>query len=153
MRHALIRDVRGLGLFVGVERVIGRESRGPATRQNSCLIDRLRQERVLIGGEGPDDNVLKIRPPLTIDDDGIDMLLDRRGEVLSETGSATSCGDSPIAAMHPAPMICSSAERVTPDRARLRRCPIGNLSPPLQMAATKARCFTRLLRETLLNRV
>jgi 4-aminobutyrate aminotransferase-like enzyme len=48
----------------------------------------MREERILMGREGPDDNILKIRPPLTIDAEGIDMVLDRLGAILSETGSA-----------------------------------------------------------------
>ncbi len=87
-KHALIGDVRGMGLFVGVELVSDRQSRTPATRQTTYIIDRLREERILIGRDGPDNNVLKVRPPLTIDEDGIDMVLDSLAAILSETGSA-----------------------------------------------------------------
>jgi 4-aminobutyrate aminotransferase-like enzyme len=38
----------------------------------------------LIGSEGPADNILKIRPPLTIDDDGVDMILQVMRVVLNE---------------------------------------------------------------------
>jgi 4-aminobutyrate aminotransferase-like enzyme len=46
--------------------------------------NRLRQERILIGTEGPDDNVLKIRPPLTVDADDIDHLLSTLDRILGE---------------------------------------------------------------------
>lgn len=86
-RHALIGDVRGRGLFTGVEMVTDRVERGPATRQTSYILNRMREERILIGCEGPDNNILKIRPPLTIDAEDVEMLLDRLDAILSETAS------------------------------------------------------------------
>ncbi len=86
-RHALIGDVRGQGLFIGVELVSDRATRDPATRQTSYVLNRMREQRILLGSEGPHDNVLKIRPPLTFDAEGVEMLLDRLGTILSENGS------------------------------------------------------------------
>ena len=86
-RHSLIGDIRGQGLFIGVELVTDREARHPATRQTSYVLNRMREERILIGCEGPDNNILKIRPPLTVDAEGVDMLLERLDAILSETGS------------------------------------------------------------------
>ena len=84
-RHHAIGDVRGVGLFVGVDLVLDRESRAPATHAAQYVKDRLRQERVLIGTEGPADNVLKIRPPLTVDAADIDHLLGTLDRVLAES--------------------------------------------------------------------
>ena len=86
-KHALMGDVRGMGLFVGVEMVTDRETRRPATRQTAYILNRMRAARILIGCEGPDNNVLKIRPPLTIDAEGVDLLLHQMDLILSETGS------------------------------------------------------------------
>ncbi|WP_322490042.1 aminotransferase class III-fold pyridoxal phosphate-dependent enzyme [Chloroflexus sp.] len=83
--HAIIGDVRGMGLFIGVELVTDRATRAPATAAASYLKERLRAERILIGTEGPFDNVLKIRPPLTFDRAALDVLLDRFAAVLSES--------------------------------------------------------------------
>ena len=83
----LIGDVRGMGLFIGAELVTDQTTRAPATRAASYIVNRMKEERILMGREGPHDNILKIRPPLTIDADGIEMLLDRLGAVLSETGA------------------------------------------------------------------
>ena len=77
--------MRGAGLFVGVDLVLDRESRAPATHEAQYVKDRLRQERVLIGTEGPADNVLKIRPPLTVDAADIDHLLGTLDRVLAES--------------------------------------------------------------------
>ncbi|MFK7993979.1 MAG: aminotransferase class III-fold pyridoxal phosphate-dependent enzyme [Granulosicoccus sp.] len=87
-RHDLIGDVRGCGLFIGVELVSDRRARTPATAQAAYVVNRLRNKRILTGLEGPDNNVLKIRPPLTIEADDIDMLLSTLDSILSETAIA-----------------------------------------------------------------
>jgi 4-aminobutyrate aminotransferase-like enzyme/Ser/Thr protein kinase RdoA (MazF antagonist) len=84
-RHVIIGDVRGVGLFLGVDLVTDRSARTPATRAADHVKNRLRQERILIGTEGPADNVLKIRPPLTLDVDDVDHFLSTLDTVLAET--------------------------------------------------------------------
>ncbi|NUH66812.1 aminotransferase class III-fold pyridoxal phosphate-dependent enzyme [Sulfitobacter sp. S0837] len=86
-KHPLIGDVRGMGLFVGVEMVNDRTRRDPATRQTAYILNRMRAARILIGCEGPDNNILKVRPPLTVDAEGIDRLIHQLGAILSESGS------------------------------------------------------------------
>ncbi len=44
----------------------------------------MRENRILIGTEGPFDNILKIRPPLTIEKPDIDMILAVLDQVLEE---------------------------------------------------------------------
>ena len=62
---ALIGDVRGAGLFVGVEFVTDRESRKPATAETSRLCSRLLTvHRILTSIDGPHNNVIVIKPPL-----------------------------------------------------------------------------------------
>jgi 4-aminobutyrate aminotransferase-like enzyme len=63
-RHALIGDVRGSGLFLGVELVRNRDTLEPATEEASRVVNRMRDDGVLIGTDGPFHNVLKIRPPM-----------------------------------------------------------------------------------------
>ncbi|MGB0959412.1 MAG: aminotransferase class III-fold pyridoxal phosphate-dependent enzyme [Halocynthiibacter sp.] len=83
--YDVIGDVRGIGLFIGVELVTSRTSRKPATAIADYVLNRMRENRILMGTEGPHHNILKIRPPLTIDENGIDMILSVMDEVLSET--------------------------------------------------------------------
>ncbi len=83
-RHAVIGDVRGMGLFIGVEMVRDRETLAPATGAAGYIANRLREHRILIGTEGPHDSVLKIRPPLTFGRDDAEMLLDRLDRILTE---------------------------------------------------------------------
>lgn len=80
----LIGDVRGTGLFIGVDLVVDRDSRAPATAQAAYVKNRLRERRVLVGTEGPHDNVLKIRPPMTFDSAAAARLLETLADVLAE---------------------------------------------------------------------
>ena len=63
-RHPLIGDVRGLGLFLGVELVRDRETLAPAAEESAALIEWAKDRGVLLGVDGPLHNVLKIKPPL-----------------------------------------------------------------------------------------
>lgn len=83
-KFTVIGDVRGYGLFVGVDLVQDRETRKEYTEAATYLKNRLREHRILIGSEGPRDNILKIRPPLTIEADDIDMILHVMEDVLTE---------------------------------------------------------------------
>jgi 4-aminobutyrate aminotransferase-like enzyme len=74
-KFEVIGDVRGAGLFIGVELVTDRSTGSPATRFVAALINELRRRRVLIGASGPDANVLKIRPPLPFGRAEADLLL------------------------------------------------------------------------------
>jgi 4-aminobutyrate aminotransferase-like enzyme/Ser/Thr protein kinase RdoA (MazF antagonist) len=66
--HPLIGDVRGSGFFLGVELVKDRETQEPDAGAASAIVNRMREDGVLIGTDGPLHNVLKIRPPMPFDD-------------------------------------------------------------------------------------
>jgi 4-aminobutyrate aminotransferase-like enzyme/Ser/Thr protein kinase RdoA (MazF antagonist) len=83
-KHACVGDVRGMGLFVGVELI--NPDGSEATAICSYVKNRMRDHRILIGSEGPKDNILKIRPPLTIDAEDVDMILACLDSVLEELG-------------------------------------------------------------------
>jgi 4-aminobutyrate aminotransferase-like enzyme len=73
--HPLVGDVRGSGLFVGIELVRHRETLAPAAREASDVVNRLRKHGVLVGTDGPFHNVLKIRPPMPFSDSDADDLV------------------------------------------------------------------------------
>jgi 4-aminobutyrate aminotransferase-like enzyme len=75
-KFAIIGDVRGAGLFIGVELIADPATRGPATELTARLVNELRRRRVLISAAGPDANVLKIRPPLPFGRPEADIFLD-----------------------------------------------------------------------------
>jgi hypothetical protein len=83
-RHPLIGDVRGFGLFLGVELVRDRATLEPATREADYVVNRLRESGVLTGTDGPHANVLKLRPPLVFSEHDADLLLAILDEVLGE---------------------------------------------------------------------
>jgi 4-aminobutyrate aminotransferase-like enzyme/Ser/Thr protein kinase RdoA (MazF antagonist) len=63
-QYPLIGDVRGMGLFLGIDLVSDRDKRTPATAQAHHIVNRLRDLGILAGTDGPHHNVLKLRPPL-----------------------------------------------------------------------------------------
>jgi 4-aminobutyrate aminotransferase-like enzyme len=68
-----IADVRGTGLFLGVELA---DSQGnPATQWAQTLKDGLRERQVLVGTDGPYESVLKIKPPLPFEKNNCEELL------------------------------------------------------------------------------
>ena len=80
----IVGDVRGLGLFLGVELVTDRESLEPAAAQADYIINRLRDRGMLASTDGPLHNVLKIKPPLPFSADDADRLVSLLREILPE---------------------------------------------------------------------
>ena len=83
-RHELVGDVRGSGLFLGVELVRDRVSLEPAAAEASYVVDRMREEGILIGTDGPYHNVLKVRPPMPFDETNADRLVETLDRILGE---------------------------------------------------------------------
>jgi 4-aminobutyrate aminotransferase-like enzyme len=83
-RHPLVGDVRGSGLFLGVELVRDRESREAATEEAAYVTNRLRERGVLTGTDGPHENVLKLRPPLVVSEADVDVFVRTLDDVLGE---------------------------------------------------------------------
>jgi 4-aminobutyrate aminotransferase-like enzyme len=62
--HPIVGDVRGSGLFIGVELVKDRDTLEPAAAEASDAVNSMRERGILLGTDGPFENVLKIRPPM-----------------------------------------------------------------------------------------
>jgi 4-aminobutyrate aminotransferase-like enzyme len=75
-RHSIIGDVRGVGLFLGVEFVNDRKSKEPAADETTRVVNDLRRRKILISATGPGANILKIRPPLVFTQEHADIFLD-----------------------------------------------------------------------------
>jgi 4-aminobutyrate aminotransferase-like enzyme len=71
-----IGDVRGSGLFIGVEFVTDRASQSPGTQITKDLIEFARENGVFLSSDGPAENVLKIKPPMIIGKAEVDQFLD-----------------------------------------------------------------------------
>ncbi len=83
-RHELIGDVRGEGLFLGVELVRDRATLEPATEEAGNVINRMRDAGVLLSTDGPFDNVIKIKPPMVFGIREADILAGELGRVLDD---------------------------------------------------------------------
>lgn len=80
----IIGDVRGPGLFIGIELVEDRQTQEPATTKASYLANRMRELGILMSTDGPFNNVLKIKPPLTFGKKESDLLIITLNRVLKE---------------------------------------------------------------------
>ena len=74
--HPCIGDIRGNGLFIALDLVVDRDSKTPATHLARNLINGLRDRGVLTSCIGPDNNILKLRPPLVLTRQDADHMLD-----------------------------------------------------------------------------
>ncbi len=83
-RHPAAGDARGLGLFVGLELVKDRDARTPDAAAASYLANRMRDRGFLVSTDGPDHNVIKIKPPLCFSPDDADALVAGFDRILGE---------------------------------------------------------------------
>ncbi|ALK10767.1 2,2-dialkylglycine decarboxylase [Blastochloris viridis] len=74
-RHPAIGEVRGAGLYVGVD-IVNRGTGRPDPAETTRLINRLRERHILIGAAGPFGATLKIRPPLCLSVGEVDRFID-----------------------------------------------------------------------------
>jgi 4-aminobutyrate aminotransferase-like enzyme len=80
--HPLVGDIRGSGLFLGVELEKDRETLEPAAAEASEIANRMRDRGVLLGTDGPLHNVLNSRPPRPSTSDDAALLVDVRADVM-----------------------------------------------------------------------
>ncbi len=76
-KHALIGDVRGMGLLLAIELVEDRKTKTPATAATARLMEAARQNRILIGKGGLNGNVIRISPPMNIGTGDVDEFIAR----------------------------------------------------------------------------
>jgi 4-aminobutyrate aminotransferase-like enzyme len=85
-KYPLAGDARGIGLFVGLELVAGAGSDGPipAPDQATYVANRMRDRGILVSTDGPDRNVIKIKPPLCFSHENVDHLIEALDLILQE---------------------------------------------------------------------
>jgi 4-aminobutyrate aminotransferase-like enzyme len=79
-KYPIIGDVRGQGMFFGVEIVSNGEPDAATARK---IVNSMRERGILISRIGPHDNILKIRPPMVFTRENADVLLSELDSVLS----------------------------------------------------------------------
>ena len=82
--YPLIGDVRGLGLYVGVELVTDHRTLDPAAEHAEYIINRMKDHGILISTDGPLHNVLKMKPPIVFTEQNADEVVQALDKVLSE---------------------------------------------------------------------
>ncbi|XP_075622641.1 5-phosphohydroxy-L-lysine phospho-lyase isoform X3 [Balearica regulorum gibbericeps] len=83
-KHPIIGDVRGSGLFIGVDLIKDQAERTPATEEAEYLITRLKEEYILLSTDGPGRNVLKFKPPMCFNMEDAKFVVDTIDKVLTE---------------------------------------------------------------------
>ena len=76
-KYPLIGDVRGRGLFLGIDLVRDVETLEPATEETEKIINFLRDEGVLLSSDGPFANVLKFKPPMVFGENELNLFMDK----------------------------------------------------------------------------
>ncbi|MCY1294750.1 2,2-dialkylglycine decarboxylase [compost metagenome] len=74
-RQPAIGQIRGRGLFIGVELVTDRASKAPDSEKAVKIAEQMRYEGVIVGASGRYGNVIKIRPPLVFSRDNADLFI------------------------------------------------------------------------------
>ena len=74
-KYDIIGDVRGVGMFIGIDLVKDRVTREPATAEAQHIITRMKQQFILFSADGPNRNVLKFKPPMVFSMDDADHLV------------------------------------------------------------------------------
>jgi 4-aminobutyrate aminotransferase-like enzyme len=82
-----VGDVRGRGLFLGVELVSDRDAPTPSRAVARYAVGRMKEKGILLSTDGPDDNVIKIKPPLCFSAADADRVVAALDDVLSEDGA------------------------------------------------------------------
>jgi 4-aminobutyrate aminotransferase-like enzyme/Ser/Thr protein kinase RdoA (MazF antagonist) len=83
-KHPLIGNVRGQGLFIGVELVLDRETLAPAPKEAAYVVERMKERGILISTDGPFHNVLKIKPPLVFSNMNADEAVSTLSVIMAE---------------------------------------------------------------------
>ncbi len=88
----LVGDVRGRGLFLGVELVRSPGAREPSPEACRYAVNRMRERGILMSADGPQANVLKIKPPMVFAQSDAARVAAELETVLGETPAAAMAG-------------------------------------------------------------
>ena len=86
-KHQIVGDVRGQGLFLGVEFIRPSDesnSLTPAAKEASEIVEQMKERGILLSTDGPLHNVIKIKPPMTFSKQNADQVVDELGEILKD---------------------------------------------------------------------
>merc|ERR1712142_399176 len=87
-KYDIVGDVRGRGMFVGVDLVKDRQTREPHTAAAQHVLTRFKEEHILLQSDGPHNNVLKFKSPLVFSQENAVTFLQTLDKVLGEISAA-----------------------------------------------------------------
>ena len=82
--HDIIGDVRGKGLFLGIEIIRDLETLEPDKQVTHKIVNEMRNRKILLSSDGPDHNVIKIKPPMVFNSSNALFLVETLDKVLSK---------------------------------------------------------------------
>jgi len=83
-KHECIGDVRGVGLFLGIEFVKSRETKEPDDTLAHQIVQHMKDRKFLLSTDGPYHNVIKFKPPMVFGQDEADSLYTHLDETISQ---------------------------------------------------------------------
>ena len=81
----IIGQVRGAGLFLGIDLARDPATREPADWEAAYIVERMKARGILLSTEGPGHNVLKLKPPLAFTREDVDLFVEVLADVLGDT--------------------------------------------------------------------
>lgn len=82
--HDIIGDVRGKGLFLGIEIIRDLETLEPDKQVTHKIVNEMRNRKILLSSDGPDHNVIKVKPPMVFSSSNALFLVETLDKVLSK---------------------------------------------------------------------
>ena len=78
----LISEIRGRGLFLGID-LIHNKNNIPNKKLATLVVNKMRQRGILLSTDGPYENVIKIKPPMTFNKENVDLVCFEFNKILS----------------------------------------------------------------------
>ena len=93
-KYDFIGDVRGAGMFLGVDLVKCRETREPHTKLAQHVVARLKDDKILLQSDGPFSNVLKFKSPMVFAMKDAKRLLESIDKIFTEVKEMEFCAEN-----------------------------------------------------------
>jgi 4-aminobutyrate aminotransferase-like enzyme len=81
-KNPIIGDIRGSGLFLGIEFVLDPMTREPAPQATKTIVEEMKKRKILLSTDGPFHNVIKFKPPMVFSPENADHFLTNLESVL-----------------------------------------------------------------------
>ena len=79
----IIGDIRGEGLFLGIEIIAKTNVVKPNPKKAKQIVNKMKELGVLLSSDGPDNNIIKIKPPIIFNKQDANFLLNKLDESIS----------------------------------------------------------------------